>query len=417
MIKTLHLTNAWHDQSGGIRTFYRALIAAAAVHRRHLRLVVPAASSRVEDVHEFARIYHVAAPASPWIDRRYRLLLPHRLLFGAGEIWRILRDERPDLVEVCDKYSLIYLGGLIRAGLLGRTPRPAVAALTCERMDDNVATFLSPSAAARGFSRWYMRTVYGRQCDAHIAVSRYTAAELSDVPRPVHRAPMGIDPRVFLRASRTRDDRRALYGAAAQDPDSVILLYAGRLSGEKNLTLLTGMMEALGESERPRFRLTVIGDGPLGEWLRAAMARVAPGRVHFAGHVADRETLARYLANADVFVHANPREPFGIGPLEAMAAGLPLVAPPSGGVLEYASHDNAWLAEATPARFAAAVRQVVADPQDYRRRVSRARETAASFDWSTVAARFFDLYDTICAESEPCRWIASRHLAISSSGH
>ena len=99
MIKTVHVTNAWHEQSGGIRTFYRALIAAAGVHRREIRLIVPSAESSVEDVHDFARIYRVAAPASPVIDSRYRLLLPGRVLFGVGEIWRILRSERPDLVR------------------------------------------------------------------------------------------------------------------------------------------------------------------------------------------------------------------------------------------------------------------------------------------------------------------------------
>ena len=50
-----------------------------------------------------------------------------------------------------------------------------------------------------------------------------------------------------------------------------------------------------------------------------------PGRVHFLGHLPDRRQLASLYANADVFVHPNPREPFGIGPLEAMASGLPLV--------------------------------------------------------------------------------------------
>ena len=49
-IKTLHLTNAFHPASGGIRTFYRAMLAAANAERRYMRLVVPAEESRIEEV-------------------------------------------------------------------------------------------------------------------------------------------------------------------------------------------------------------------------------------------------------------------------------------------------------------------------------------------------------------------------------
>ena len=58
------------------------------------------------------------------------------------------------------------------------------------------------------------------------------------------------------------------------------------------------------------------------------------GRVWLCGNL-DRETLATFYASADVFVHPNPREPFGIGPLEAMSSGVPVVMPAAGGVLEY----------------------------------------------------------------------------------
>lgn len=416
VIKTVHLTNAWHEQSGGIRTFYEALIAAAAIAHRPIRLIVPAETSSVEDVHEYARIYRVAAPRSPFIDRRYRLILPHQVLFGVGEVWRILREEQPDLVEVCDKYLLIYLGGVIRGGLLGRDPRPAVTALSCERMDDNVATFLSRSAMARRSSDWYMRHVYGPQFDAHIAISAYTAAEVAAVPSPVHLARMGIDAGTFGSGGASVETRQTLYGQLIGDPDAVILLYAGRLSAEKNLPLLIDMLERLSESDSHRFHLAVLGDGPLRNWLSLEAARRTPGRLHFVGHVSDRRALTAYYANADVFVHPNPREPFGIAPLEAMAAGVPLVAPAAGGVLEYVTSENAWLASPTPAAFADAVRDVMANPVGRRLRVARARETAASFDWPAVTARFFQIYDTIHAESARSRRLSRRSPATRTAG-
>ncbi len=104
--------------------------------------------------------------------------------------------------------------------------------------------------------------------------------------------------------------------------------------------------------------------------------------------------LARLYASCDVFIHPNPREPFGIGPLEAMAAGCPVVVPSTGGVLSYASPWNAWLAEPSAEGFAAAVRAVVRDPGARRARVGRARVTAEQNGRVEAASRSFRLYDS-----------------------
>lgn len=61
-IKTLHMTNYWHSQSGGISTFYRELLNSANRHRRHIRLVVPASHDAVEDCGEYGKIYRVGGP-------------------------------------------------------------------------------------------------------------------------------------------------------------------------------------------------------------------------------------------------------------------------------------------------------------------------------------------------------------------
>jgi hypothetical protein len=85
-IKTLHLTNAYHPTSGGIRTFYRALLAQANEERRLCRLVVPGAVDGVEEVGAFARIYSVKARSSPVFDSRYRVLLPGSYLVRDGRM-------------------------------------------------------------------------------------------------------------------------------------------------------------------------------------------------------------------------------------------------------------------------------------------------------------------------------------------
>jgi len=112
------------------------------------------------------------------------------------------------------------------------------------------------------------------------------------------------------------------------------------------------------------------------------------------GHL-DKETLSNYYANADVFVHPNPREPFGIAPLEAMASGAPTVAPNSGGILSYATNENAWLVEPDAEAFAAAIREVVEDPELRESKIKLALATARGNTREASTDRLFATYDKI----------------------
>jgi alpha-1,6-mannosyltransferase len=396
---TVHLTNAYHSTSGGIRTFYDALLAAAIRQQRRLVLIVPGREDRDEAIGRWGRICYIKAPPAPIVDRRYRLMLPHRFLpLLRPRLVRILEEERPDLVEICDKYSLPYLAAMLRKGWHGNVRRPVLVGLTAERFDDNVSAFISDSRAGRRFARWYVRTIYGPPFDVHVANSQYTAAELRGAmpdrePGFVRVCPLGVDVESFGPRHCSLGIRAHLLRQCGGTPDGVLLFYAGRLSPEKNIALLVSTLRELVASGRQDFRLAIAGDGPLADWLRNQARGPLERRIHLIGSL-DRPELARHLASCDVFVHPNPREPFGIGPLEAMASGVPVVLPAAGGVLEYATPANAWLAEPRGTSFAAAVRAAVhGDP----RRVAAARATASRFRWDEVMRRYFALYDELIA--------------------
>ncbi|HUP03402.1 MAG TPA: glycosyltransferase [Bryobacteraceae bacterium] len=382
--KTLHLTNFYHGASGGISAFYRALFECANESGREMRLVAPGEESRVERVGEYGRIYRVKAPRAPAGDRRYRLILP--LGPCLREVGRILRAEQPDILEVSDKYTLLYISGMLRKRLLRGVRRPTEIATSHERMDVNVSAHLTNGAVGAWFARLYMRYLYFPMFDHHIANSHYTAAELAPASaghttrRGIWVCPMGLDNRVF--AGKTR---RPHTGKR--------VLYAGRLSVEKNTGVLVELMRRLPEE----YSLTVIGEGPQREWL-TRQAAALPGRMELKGHVENREEFAQELADADVFVHPNAREPFGITPLEAMACGVPVVAPSEGGVLSYAHSGNAWLCAPAAEEFAKAVQSVFADAGERERRTAEARRTAWEYDWTAIAARYFQLIDDLHEE-------------------
>jgi glycosyltransferase involved in cell wall biosynthesis len=182
------------------------------------------------------------------------------------------------------------------------------------------------------------------------------------------------------------------------DADAVILLYAGRLVPEKNLSLLFEVMEHLNRTlPQRRFRLIVAGDGiERQRWEQYAAERLA-GHVVFLGHIREISMLTMLQANADLFVHPNPREPFGIAPLEAMASGTPLLAPNTGGVTSYANMENAWTVPATVTDFSATIGELLANPQRTRQKADNALETARSYRWEKVSADFLELYQELHA--------------------
>lgn len=421
-IRSVHLTNYYHKNSGGISTSYNNLLAAAERHRRFIRLIVPGEAEAVEEVNEFARIYYVPAKYSPIFDKRYRIIMPWQYMQRDSLVRRILLQERPDMIEVTDKYTLSMLGAMIRKGKFKQIGRPMLVHFSCERMDDNIESFLTGGKAGKWLARRVMGNYSFPSFDFHIANSEYTAQEFVEsvnaadngkrssrflnfcwryfkAPRipfreRIYVCPRGVDIDQFSPARKSDKARTEMYRRAGVPETSSLLLYAGRLSPEKNVGLLVEMMKILNKDESRDYRLLIAGAGPLGEWLKQQADKYFPGKIVQLGHL-DKDTLADYYANADVFVHPNPREPFGIAPLEAMASGVPTLAPNAGGILSYADNENAWLVEPEPAAFAAAVREIFTDSGRAQLKTAKALETARANTREISTDRLLDTYDRI----------------------
>jgi glycosyltransferase involved in cell wall biosynthesis len=161
-------------------------------------------------------------------------------------------------------------------------------------------------------------------------------------------------------------------------------LVVSRLAREKGVDL------AIDACARAGLPLTVCGDGPLAAELRAHAA-AAGADVTFTGRV-DAPTLARLRAEAAVaLVPSRAHETFGLAAVEALAAGLPVVATRSGALAEL-DGDVTLVAPGDVAALAAAVRAVVEDPDAGARALAAARRRVAP---EVVAPRLAALYDLI----------------------
>jgi glycosyltransferase involved in cell wall biosynthesis len=117
------------------------------------------------------------------------------------------------------------------------------------------------------------------------------------------------------------------------------LAWAGRMAEGKGLEVLLDAMAQLvaGEADGHRTELVLIGGGPARGALEARATSLGiADRIHWLGYIADRAVYMDALASCDLFVFPSPAEGFPKVILDAMAAGLPVVAAPSGELADLA---------------------------------------------------------------------------------
>ena len=194
--------------------------------------------------------------------------------------------------------------------------------------------------------------------------------------------------------------------------DEIRLLNVGRVSPEKGLHVLVDALAQLVE-DHPRTRLTIIGeespvpyefavkvsDDPLvqqlarfysGSYLQALRDRMSEAvrqRVTFVDRISHDDVLRQY-ASADIFVYPSIFESFAIPPVEAMAAGIPVVASRVGGMQEtiVEGQTGLFVEREDPGALSAALKRLIDDP-DLRRSFGDAGRARAAemFSWAKIS--------------------------------
>ena len=315
------LTQSWSAVGGGVGTYLRHKrqhILQTMPHR-HL-LVVPGARDEVieEDRAITVSIASPRVPGSP----KYRLMLRNRAVREA------LERFQPDLIECQDAYNLPWAA-------IGHAKRQPGTALVAAYMTDFPTVYVERpfrkvvgktlAGAASRLCYWYCGKLYSR-FDGMFALSAnggLTKLQSLGLDR-IEVVPLGVELGDFSPARRDAQLRRGL-GIGEDQP---LLVYAGRLDGEKRAQLLVDAFALL-----PRAlgaHLVLIGDGPLREPIRA----LGDPRIHAPGYVRDRSELARWLASADIYVSGMADETFGVSIVEAQASGLPVVGVAAGAMVD-----------------------------------------------------------------------------------
>ena len=156
-------------------------------------------------------------------------------------------------------------------------------------------------------------------------------------------------------------------------------------------------------SRLPAARLVLVGSGPTEPSVRAEVGRLGLGAsVDFKGHVLD---IWPELAKADVFVLASWYDTFGVAALEAMAAGLPVVATATGGLAEVVGHGRTGFLVPPGDEKALAHRlgQLLTDAGLRRDMGQAAKEVASTRSEATMADTYYEFYESLAAAVGPER--------------
>lgn len=278
-------------------------------------------------------VFTTTTPGAPEQEERvYRLpslpcffLTERRVgLFYEPKIGHIIHKLGLDIIHTHTEFGIGIFGRIVAA----RNKIPTVH--TYHTIYEDYTHYIMPvqflEKGAKEFARKY--TKFFCNTGGHVIVPTEKVKHLLErykVRTEISVIPTGIDLTKFRRAQYEESllsERRAEVGLSATDK---VILYVGRIAQEKNIDeLITHLPDFFAGHADVRF--LIIGSGPAARGLmELAAEKGIADRLIFAG-AKPWDEIGSYYALGDVFVSASTSETQGLTYIEAMAAGLPVVA-------------------------------------------------------------------------------------------
>jgi glycogen(starch) synthase len=192
----------------------------------------------------------------------------------------------------------------------------------------------------------------------------------------------------------------SLFDGSFEDPFSGVgrprVLFVGRLAPQKGVGTL---VEAAGLLEHPSAQVLLVGEGPERKALERETERLGvDDRLRFEGFVT-HDQLPAAMAHADMLVLPSLYEELGTVLLEAMQAGLPIVASETGGIPDVVEDgvNGLLVPPGDPEALARAIDRILSDGDLARRLSEGAHQRGKDYDWEVLAEHVLRVYQGLTA--------------------
>lgn len=296
---------------------------------------------------------------------------------GPRKLPNIIEKFKPDVLHVASPAWTLGKTALLGAELYDI---PSVAIYQTDvvsyakRFRNNIITAYAESSIAR----------LHNYATLNLAPSQSAEHELISIgvnPNTIHRWGRGVDSERFHPELKDDPDVMTAKNEYSEGGKKVVIGYVGRLALEKSV-------ERLGALKELDANLVIVGDGP----VRPQLEEMLPD-AYFLGELRGKK-LAKAYASLDIFAHTGTLETFGQTLQEAMATGLPVIAPAAGGPLDivqqevtgllYSPYDNQALRSAAE--------RLIENPQERQSMGRLGRLAVESRTWDVLGKELVDYY-------------------------
>lgn len=360
-MRVVDVNEFYSPTGGGVRTYIDRKIGIMSDLGHELIVLAPGTEEMVEERPGGGRVHYVRSPKMPF-DNNYGLF------WDRGAMTRLLDHYDPDVVECSSPWRPAWFvgewrGRAVKSFFMHNDNMAAYA----QRWFEGVASHQRIERAFGWYTRYMARFLDLYDC----VVTNGPALQKRLQARGLRidaAMPLGIERAHFSPDMRDERLRTALLAQCGLPTDALLLLGLGRHHPEKRWPMIIDAVEAAGTGLP--VGLILLGQGV--DTKRMAKRIAGSPHIRMFRPVYDRERLARIMASCDALIHGSEAEPFGLVAAEAMASGLPLIVPDTGGCAEVADRHCAELyAARDPVSCARAIRRMHARDPIMLRRAAR----------------------------------------------
>ncbi|BAZ44139.1 putative group 1 glycosyl transferase [Chondrocystis sp. NIES-4102] len=315
-----------------------------------------------------------------------------------------LKEFKPDIIHV-DEPERLFVGFWRIAGLdyAKQAGIPCVSFFRTNFLDylEDYFPLPQPILAAIKFLVQKLIVWVYNSYDLTLVTSKVTYPEVikMGIRNAKHSNLVGFDSCAGYQPSvRQTDFFQAKYGLAKVD-QLIKIVFLGRLYPDKGWNFTLEAFKTVSQqTDLTKVAIIIAGDGPMRSQIARELGNVAPN-VYFLGRV-DPQEVPPLLVNCDLHVTTSEKETRGLTVLEAFAAGIPVIAPNSGGVVENIQPDTNGLLyiPGDDLDFTIKLKKLIENPALRKEMGDRARLSVQEYSWDKSVQNLINIWQQAIEE-------------------